>query len=58
MASDEVVSRRRPARNGDKGVVDLAGDVLKEVATLLQTELNLLVRRFWKSSPLPHCPPR
>ena len=42
MASDEVVSRRRPARNGDKGVVDLAGDVLKEVATLLQTELQLL----------------
>ena len=42
MASDEVVSRRRPARNGDKGVVDLAGDVLKEVATLLQTEFQLL----------------
>ena len=42
MASDEVVSRRRPARNGNKGVVDLAGDVLKEVATLLQTELQLL----------------
>ncbi len=38
MASDEVVSRRRPARS----VVDLAGDVLKEVATLLQTELQLL----------------
>ena len=42
MASDEVVSRRRPARSGDKGVVDLAGDALKEVATLLQTELQLL----------------
>jgi hypothetical protein len=42
MTSDEVVSRRRPARNGDKGVVDLAGDALKEVATLLQTELQLL----------------
>jgi uncharacterized membrane protein YqjE len=42
MASDEVVTRRRPARNGDKGVVDLAGDALKEVATLLQTELQLL----------------
>jgi Putative Actinobacterial Holin-X, holin superfamily III len=40
MASDEVVSRRRPARS----VVDLAGDVLKEVATLLQTELQLLRR--------------
>ena len=42
MASDEVVTRRRPARNGDKGVVDLAGDALKEIATLLQTELQLL----------------
>ena len=42
MASEELLSRRRPARNGDKGVVDLAGDALKEVATLLQTELQLL----------------
>jgi uncharacterized membrane protein YqjE len=42
MASDEVVSRRRPVHNDDKGVVDLAGDALKEVATLLQTELQLL----------------
>ena len=42
MASNEVTSRRRPARNADKGVVDLAGDALKEVATLLQTELQLL----------------
>jgi uncharacterized membrane protein YqjE len=46
MAADStsgaVVSRRRPARNNDKGVVDLAGDALKEVATLLQTELQLL----------------
>lgn len=41
-ASNEVTSRRRPARNADKGVVDLAGDALKEVATLLQTELQLL----------------
>ena len=42
MASEELLSRRRAARNGDKGVVDLAGDALKEVATLLQTELQLL----------------
>ena len=42
MASDEVVTRRRPTRNSDKGVVDLAGDALKEIATLLQTELQLL----------------
>ena len=41
-ASKEVLSRRRPARNGDKGVVDLAGDALKEITTLLQTELQLL----------------
>lgn len=41
-ASNEVVSRRRPARNADKGVVDLASDVFKEIATLLQTELQLL----------------
>jgi len=42
MASDDVMSRRRLAGNGDKGVVDLAGDALKEFATLLQTELQLL----------------
>jgi uncharacterized membrane protein YqjE len=41
-ASDETESRRRPARASDKGVVDLAGDALKEIATLLQTELQLL----------------
>ena len=41
-ASNEVVSRRRSGRANDKGVVTLAGDALKEVATLLQTELQLL----------------
>ncbi|MGA8970523.1 MAG: phage holin family protein [Pseudolabrys sp.] len=41
-ASIEVVSRRRPARARDKGVVDLAGDVLKEIGVLIQTELQLL----------------
>jgi hypothetical protein len=46
MAADStsgaVVSRRRPARNNDKGVVDLAGDAMQDIATLLQTELQLL----------------
>jgi len=41
-ASGEVVSRRRAARARDKGVVDLAGDVLKEIGVLIQTELQLL----------------
>jgi hypothetical protein len=41
-ASHEVVSRRRSGRANDKGVVTLAGDALKEVAALLQTELQLL----------------
>jgi uncharacterized membrane protein YqjE len=40
--SSEVTVRRRSARVKDKGVVDLAGDMLKEVATLIQTELQLL----------------
>src|SRR4029453_16596049 len=40
--SDDTESRRRPARTNDKGVVDLAGDALKEIGTLLQTELQLL----------------
>lgn len=40
--SNEVEVRRRPARAKDKGVVDLAGDALKEIATLVQTELQLL----------------
>lgn len=33
---------RRPPRANDKGVVDLAGDAMKEIATLVQTELQLL----------------
>ena len=41
-ASDETESRQRPARVSDKGVVDLAGDALKEIATLLHAELQLL----------------
>jgi uncharacterized membrane protein YqjE len=40
--SDKAESRRRPARADDKGVVDLAGDAMQEIATLLQTELQLL----------------
>jgi uncharacterized membrane protein YqjE len=40
--SSEVTVRRRSALAKDKGVVDLAGDMLKEVATLIQTELQLL----------------
>jgi uncharacterized membrane protein YqjE len=45
MAADSTSSEvtvRRPARAKDKGVVDLAGDALKEIATLIQTELQLL----------------
>ena len=42
MTSGEVTVRRRAARAKDKGVVDLAGDALKEIATLIQTELQLL----------------
>ena len=42
MTSGEVTVRRRAARVKDKGVVDLAGDALKEIATLIQTELQLL----------------
>jgi hypothetical protein len=42
-ALDEVESsQRRPIRASEKGVVDLAGDALKELATLFQTELQLL----------------
>src|SRR5262249_57790407 len=41
-ASDETESRRRSARASDKGVADLASDALKDIATLLQTELQLL----------------
>jgi len=43
-ASGEAESRRRVARvrAKDKGIVDLAGDAFREVAVLLQTELELL----------------
>ena len=40
--SDQTESRRRPMRASDKGVGDIAGDALKEIAVLLQTELQLL----------------
>ena len=41
-ASDETEGRRGPVRASDKGVVDIAGDALKEIGILLQTELQLL----------------
>jgi uncharacterized membrane protein YqjE len=44
-SSEQTESRRRHGRNGeknDKGVVDLAGEALKDIAVLLQTELQLL----------------
>ncbi|HET9687502.1 MAG TPA: phage holin family protein [Pseudolabrys sp.] len=41
-ASEETESRRRAVRANDKGIVDIAGDALKEIAVLLQTELQLL----------------
>jgi hypothetical protein len=41
-ASDVTESRRRSARTSDKGVVDIAGEALKDVAALLQAELELL----------------
>jgi hypothetical protein len=41
-ASDEPESRRRPPRPKHKSVVDFAADAAKDIATLLQTELQLL----------------
>lgn len=41
-ASGVTESRRRSARASDKGIVDLAGEALKDVAALLQAELALL----------------
>jgi uncharacterized membrane protein YqjE len=44
-ASEQTESRRRHGRNGeknDKGVVDLAGEALRDIGVLLQTELQLL----------------
>src|SRR4029434_3292019 len=40
--SADAGGRRPPARASEKGVVDLAGDAMKEIATLVQTELQLL----------------
>jgi len=40
--SGDPEGRRSPARANEKGVVDLAGDAMKEMATLVQTELQLL----------------
>ena len=40
--SDDAEGRRPPARANEKGVVDLAGDAMTEIATLVQTELQLL----------------
>ena len=41
-APDETESRRRRVSASDKGLVDIAGDAMKEIAVLLQTELQLL----------------
>ena len=41
-ASDEPESGRRPARPKDKSVADFAAGAAKDIATLLQTELQLL----------------
>jgi hypothetical protein len=41
-ASGKLESRHRSVRASDKGVVDLAGEALKDVVVLLQTELQLL----------------
>ena len=44
-ASEQTESRRRHGRNdekNDKGVVDLAGEAMEDIAVLLQTELQLL----------------
>lgn len=35
-------SDRRPAREGDKGVIDIAGEAFKDIGTLVQTEFQLL----------------
>ena len=41
-ASNVTESRRKNVRSSEKGVVDLAGEALKDIAVLLQTELQLL----------------
>jgi uncharacterized membrane protein YqjE len=40
--SNDAEGRRPPARANEKGAVDLAGDAMTEIATLVQTELQLL----------------
>ena len=56
--SDDAEGRRPPGRANEKGVVDLAGDAMTEIATLVQTELQRCARRFPKNSPSRHYPPR
>ena len=41
-ASGVTESRRKSVPSSEKGVVDLAGEALKDIAVLLQTELQLL----------------
>jgi hypothetical protein len=40
--SNDTEGSRPPARANEKGAVDLAGDAMMEIATLVQTELQLL----------------
>ena len=48
--SSEVEVRRRPARAKDKGVVDLAGDALKEIATLHSDRTATAARRDFRKA--------
>lgn len=41
-ALEKLDERRRPRRANGKSVVDLAGDVLSDIAMLFQAELQLL----------------
>lgn len=38
----DIRSRKRPGRPSDKGVINLAGDVLRDIVALLHAELRLL----------------
>jgi Putative Actinobacterial Holin-X, holin superfamily III len=38
----DIRSRKRPGRPSDKGVINLAGDVLRDIVVLLHAELRLL----------------
>ncbi len=42
LTSGALEVRRRPHRAGGKGISDLAGDVLRDIADLFRTELQLL----------------